>query len=343
MSNMQSGFSRFLIVIAACLLLSTSAHQSVAQTTSKNGGDFSSNTQAVPESAKVPQGAILVKGASSSSSDSSTPDPEGGSVFGATFRDPYFGLSYQVPKDWIEKYKGPPPSDSGRYVLLQLRPAASFKGPARGSILLTAQDMFFTTEPAKNALELVSYEKNHLQADYKLELAPTETKISGRPFVFFAYWSPVAQLHWYVLATEIRCHEVEMVVTSRDTRLLENLVLQAEQMQLPEEASPIGGTGGGDFPVCIKDYATDDNLVNRVDPIFTERTFNPVPVRIIIDKTGNVKHIHFLSAFPSQSAAITAALKQWKFKPYRRHGNAVEVETGIMFGRAPHAPSSAVE
>ena len=340
---MQSGFSRFLVVIAAGLWLGTWSPSIVAQNVPKNGGDFSNRTQGVPDSAKVPQGVILIKGAWSSASDDSTPDPEGGSVVGDTFRDPYFGLSYQLPKDWIEKYKGPPPSDSGLYVLLQLQPSASFKGPARGSILLTAQDLFFSTQPAENALELVNYEKNHLQADHKLELAPTQTRISGQPFVFFAYWSPVAQLHWYVLATEIRCHEVEMVVTSRDTKLLENLVLQAEQMKLPAEASPIAGTGGGDVPACLRDYATDEHVISRVDPIFTERAFNPVPVRIVIDKNGKVKHIHFLSAFPGQSAAITAALKQWKFKPYLQHGKPMEVETGIMFGRGPHLPTSAVE
>ena len=340
---MQSGFSRFLIVIASCPLLLTWVHTTVAQTAPKNGGDFSSNAQAVPESAKVPQGVILVKGAWSSTSDSSVPDPEDGNVVGDTFRDPYFGLTYRLPKDWTEKYKGPPPSDSGRYVLLQLEPSESFKGPARGSILITAQDMFFTSLPARNAWQLVNYEKSHLQADHQLELAPTETKMSNQPFAFFAYWSPVAQLHWYVLATEIRCHEVEMIVTSRDTKLLENLVLQAEQMELPSDASPIAGTGGGHVPVCIKDYATDDHVINRVQPIFTERAFNPVPVRIIIDKTGSVKHIHFLSAFPGQSAAITAALKQWKFKPYQQQGKPVEVETGIMFGSAPHLPTSAVE
>jgi hypothetical protein len=57
-------------------------------------------------------------------------------------------------------------------------------------------------------------------------------------------------------------------------------------------------------------------------------------VRIIIDKKGNVKHIHFLSAFPDQAKAITDALNQWKFKPYVRDGVPAEVETGIMFGRA---------
>ncbi len=179
----------------------------------RNGGDFSNNAQAVT---KVPTGVILVKGAWSSASDSVTPIPEGGNVANNIFTNQYFGMSYAVPPDWEEKYKGPPPSDSGRYVLMQLRPADTFKGPARGSILVTAQDMFFTPFPTANALDLVNYSKNHLQADYKVEMPPTPTKIADRPFTFFAYWSPIAELHWYVLATEIRCHAVEFVMTSRD-------------------------------------------------------------------------------------------------------------------------------
>ena len=84
-------------------------------------------------------------------------------------------------------------------------------------------------------------------------------------------------------------------------------------------------------------------MIARVDPVFTEHRFNPVPVRIIIDKEGKVKHIHFLSAFPDQAKAITDAFKQWKFKPYLRERQPAEVETGIMFGRAayPAARTSA--
>jgi hypothetical protein len=141
-------------------------------------------------------------------------------------------------------------------------------------------------------------------------------------------------LHWYVLATEIRCHAVQVVLTSRDTKLLQSLMLDLSKMQLPPEADPTGGTGGSDVPVCIKDYADSGNVITRVDPVFTERRFNAVPVRIIIDKEGKVKHIHFLSAFPDQAKAITDAFKQWKFKPYLRDRRPVEVETGIMFGRA---------
>ena len=115
---------------------------------------------------------------------------------------------------------------------------------------------------------------------------------------------------------------------------VENLVLDLNKMELPAEASPTAGKGGGAVPACMKDYARDRNVIARVDPVFTERTFNPVPVRIIIDKAGKVKHIHFLSAFPEQAKAISNALKQWKFKPHLENRKPVEVETGIMFGRA---------
>ncbi len=303
------------------------------QTPPRNGGDFSDNTQPIT---KVPTGIILVKGASSSASDSVTPLPEGGNVTNGVFSNRYFGMSYTLPPNWDEKYTGPPPSDSGRYVLAHISPTATFKEPVRGTILIIAQDMFFAPFPAANALALVNYSKDHLQADYKVEMPPTPTKIADRSFTFFAYWSPIAELHWYVAATEIRCHAVEIVLTSRDTKLLENLVLDLNKLKLPTEADATAGTGGGAVPVCIKDYVRDENVIQRIDPVLTEHKFNPVPVRIIIDKEGKVKHIHFLSAFPDQSKAITDALLQWRFKPYLRNGKPVEVETGIMFGRAAY-------
>jgi hypothetical protein len=304
-----------------------------SQSASRSGGDFSDNVQ---PGNKVPTGVILVKGAWSSASDSVTPLPEGGSVSNNAFSDAYFAMTYSLPADWLEKYNGPPPSDSGRYVLAQLSPSDAYKGPDRGMILITAQDMFFTPLPAANALDLVNYSRNHLQVDYKVELQPTQTTIAGHPFTFFAYWSPIAEMHWYVLATQIRCHALQIVLTSRDTKLLESLILDMNKMKLPEEANPTVETGGGAFPVCVKDYANDENLITRVEPVFSEHKFNAVPVRIIIDKEGKVKHIHFLSAFPDQSKAITDALNQWKFKRYLRGGKPVEVETGIMFGRASY-------
>jgi hypothetical protein len=318
--------------VALCVSIPASSQSSPPRQTPTNGGDFSDATSQVT---KVPAGVILVKGAWSSASDSVTPVPEGSTFVNNVFSNQYFGINYSLPATWAKNYDGPPPSDSGRYVLAQIKLGGASKESPRGSVLISADDLFFTPLKANNALQIVNYLKDNLQADYKQEEPPTPTKIAGHPFTFFAYWSPAAQLHWYILATQIRCHAVEMVLTSRDTKLLSSLLLDLDKMTLPAEAGPTTGTGGGAWPVCVKDYARKANVLERVEPILTEHRANPVPVRIIIDKQGKVKHIHFLSAFPDQAKAITDALGQWKFKPYLQAGQPVEVETGIMFGRAP--------
>jgi hypothetical protein len=305
----------------------------------QSGGDFSSPTG---PTVKVPENLFIVNGPSASASDSATPVPEGGGVSDSVFSNPYFGITYGLPQDWYQKLQAPPPSESGQYELARLRPSPSFQGPSKGTIVITADDMFFTNLPARNALEVASFTKDHLQAGSKMEMKPTEVNIGGRPFTFFAYWSPGANLHWYVLVTQIRCHAVQIVLSSLDTKLLESLIRGMDKMKLSADAGPTAGAGGGAVPVCIKDYANSRNLVKRVDPAFTEHRFNPVPVRIIINKEGIVKHIHFIRAFPDQTTAIAEALEQWRFKPYLQDGKPVEVETGIMFGHPvlPVAPST---
>src|SRR5215470_14081420 len=77
---------------------------------------------------KVPAGTLLVKGAWSSASDSTTPVPEAGAVDRETYVNEYFGIRYPLSADWVEKYKGPPPSDSGYYVLAQIEPGEHYQG-----------------------------------------------------------------------------------------------------------------------------------------------------------------------------------------------------------------------
>jgi hypothetical protein len=330
---MIPGYLRLLLAFVLSVSLTA-----LSQGSPQNGGDFSTNMHPT-EKQKVPEGVIIVKGAWSSASDSTTPVPEGAKVTGNTFVDEYFGITYPLPQGWREKHTGPPPSETGSYMLSLITPSDTVKG-TRGSIAVMAQDTFFSPIPAANAVEFVTYRKNTLPDYYKLELKPTETTIAGHPFTFFAYWSPVAELHWYMLATQIRCHTVQFVLTSRDTKLLENVILEMKNMKLPADAGSTAGTGGGTVPVCIKDYAREENVIERVEPVFTAHRFNAVPVRIIIDKTGKVKHVHVLSGFPEQEKAVNDALKQWKFRPHFENGQPVEVETGLMFGRASIPPAA---
>jgi Gram-negative bacterial TonB protein C-terminal len=326
---MRSTRSRiFLLLVGFFVSSAAGAQGSVPQQTPA--------PQQGPVLQKVPENVILVKGAWSSASDNVTPLPEGGRVSTDSYNSPYFGLTLPLPAGWIQKYEGPPPSDSGYYVLAQLRPADPTPGrgggrshdKARGTLLIAAQDMFFTTTHATGPLELINYTRDHLQADYRIERPPSNVTIAGREFTRFGYVSPVAGLHWVFFATQIRCHVVEFIFTSADTQLLENLARNLGGLKSQPEID------AGE-PVCIKGYASAENILERVDPVFSERKYNQVPVRVIIDREGKVKHIHFLSAFPTQSQAISAALSQWRFKPYLRNGQPVEVETGMLFGHVP--------
>src|SRR5262249_51173854 len=149
------------MVLASSLSLSGFAQDGGQPATPPNGGDFSNVTAPL---VKVPEGVILVKGAWASASDSVTLVPEGAIVGHEAFSAPYFRMTYQLPAGWIQEYQGPPPSETGRYVLAELSPAAAPNDAARGSVLVTAHDMFFTPFPARNAAELTRYMSEHMQA-----------------------------------------------------------------------------------------------------------------------------------------------------------------------------------
>lgn len=333
-------FKFFALLVTLNLTLSLCALAQDNQSTDgrpMNGGDFSENMHGP----KVPSGIILVHGALPSASDSVTPLPESGRLVDNDYTNEYFGLSYPLLSDWTETVKGPPPSDSGYYVLSQLKRRNTSTASNKATILIAAQDLFFGPAPARDAAQMVKYVSDTLNRDvYKIDRLPAEIKIANHSFARMDYTSPVAGLHWYLLATEIRCHVVEFILMSRDTALLDNLVQSMEKTRLPAEAGTNAGMGGGTFPVCIKNYATDKNVIDRVDPVFADRKFNSVPVRIIIGKDGRVKHIHIISAFSEQTKAITDALFQWTFKPYLINGEPVEVETGIMFGASANQRKS---
>jgi hypothetical protein len=280
----------------------------------------------------VPDHTILVKGAWPSATDASTPLPEGGRWGGGGYQNDYFGLSLPFSPRWQPGLEGPPPSDSGAYTLAQIVPADRFGRDKPGHLLITAQDMFFTATQGDSALELVNLTRAHLDHSvYRVEEGPREMLLGQNSFVRFGYQSVIAGMHWTVYATEVRCHVVEFIFVSSNPLQMADLLKPMSSIGLPSAAGV--GTGGEQAPLCIKDYASADNILARVEPLPTEPRYNTVPVRIIIDRQGKVRHIHFLRAFPDQAKAITAALLQWRFKPHLLDGRPVEVETGIVFGR----------
>jgi hypothetical protein len=270
----------------------------------------------------VPKGVILVKGAEPASSDSTTTLPEQGSVADGRYQNGYFGLSYPVPNGWTEQPAGPPPSDGGAYVLAQFALSDPKQQRVRAHVLVTAQDFFFTARPIANAAELVAGLRRSVGSDFEIEHEPGEVKIAGRTFTRFAYKSQLAGLHWLILSTGARCHAVTFTFTGTDTAAIDDAVHAMNDLSL----------GRANDPQCIADYATAENVIEKVDPHLGAHRFNTIPVRIIIGRDGRVKHIHLLSAFSDQSTTIIAALNQWRLKPYLSDGKPIEVETGLVFG-----------
>jgi hypothetical protein len=98
-------------------------------------------------------GAVLY-GALPSSRDAKivqSANPQDVKVIDGVFVSDYFNLSYRLPDGWTEGLAGPPPSQSGYYVLGTWAPKRDFAG----TILVVAQDVFFAPDPSddvKNAV-----------------------------------------------------------------------------------------------------------------------------------------------------------------------------------------------
>jgi len=267
----------------------------------------------------VPKNVILVKGAIPGASDSTTPVPEKGTVSAGRYRNAYFGLSFPIPAGWKEQPAGPPPSDSGVYVLTQF--AVSDGDRIKAHVLITAEDLFFSAAGATGAKDVLASIRHDLPARYEFDHGPEEVTIAGRPFHRLSYTAPRTGLRWRIFSTDTRCHALTFTFTGVDTDALDAGERSLNAMSLASAAA-----------ACVNDYATNDNIIEKTDPLLGTHRFNTIPVRVLIDATGRVKHIHLLSAFPEQSQAIIAALRNWRFKPYRVDGKAIPIETGIIFG-----------
>jgi protein TonB len=52
-------------------------------------------------------------------------------------------------------------------------------------------------------------------------------------------------------------------------------------------------------------------------------------LKAVIGQTGDVVSVELVSGDPMLAPAAIEAVKQWKYKPYKLNGNAVEVETEV--------------
>jgi hypothetical protein len=252
--------------------------------------------------------------------------PEDGMVVDGKYGNEYFGLTYPLPQGWTAGASGPAPSQFGDYVLSTLVP----EGEMTGTILITAQDMFFAAEPTKGAAAMAGDFRRSISeiAGMTIDREPSELQIAGR-IAHRVDFSGVG-LHRAMFVFELRCHLVRFNLTARDPELLASLARSLDDLSFAGKADAASSA-----PVCTRDYATAETLLRKVSPLPVGPAFTPIPVRIIIAADGGVKQVHVIRATPDQRRSIEDALRQWKFRPYVVDGRAAEVETGLSFRFTP--------
>jgi hypothetical protein len=272
-------------------------------------------------------GAVL-HGAMPSSRDArivQSENPEDGKVIGGVFVSDYFNLSYRLSDELTEGLAGPPPSQSGYYVLGTWTPKRDFAG----MVLVVAQDMFFAPAPSDDVKNVVAEFRQVMSAvdGMTIDREPVPVSVGGHPGYRIDF-SGVG-LFRAMFAIEVRCHVVTFNLTSRDPESLASLAQSLDSLDSArknEVSDPV--------PECLKDYASE-NIVSRVEPDAVGARAASVPVRMIVATDGSVKHVHVIRASAAQRRNIEEAVRQWKFKPYVKQGRPVEVETGVMFNLKP--------
>jgi hypothetical protein len=248
------------------------------------------------------------------------PTPQDGRTLNGIYVNDYFDLSYPLMEGWTEGDPGPDPSDAGYYVLRSLIPRSELNA----TVLIAAQDLFFAGKPYADMAEMArEFRQAMSEVDgMTIDREPAEIKVEER--IFYRVDFSGVGLYRATFMTAIRCHAVIFNLTATSPELLENAALSINRL------SAYGGKPAS-FPHCVENYAAPDNVVKRVEPVPAGARFVPIPVRIVVDAAGAMKHIHVISGSAEQRKNIEEALHQWTFKPYRLNGHAMEIETGLVF------------
>jgi len=87
-------------------------------------------------------------------------------------------------------------------------------------------------------------------------------------------------------------------------------------------------------PIPVSPETASTYLIDRVEPQYPEQAREqhiqgPVVVDALVDKDGAVEVLKVVSGDPQLVLAATDAVRHWRFKPYRPHGQPVGFETRI--------------
>ncbi len=107
------------------------------------------------------------------------------------------------------------------------------------------------------------------------------------------------------------------------------------------------GAGAPLGKLNVPSKVMDGHCITMVSPNFPQ-TANGAPkastvlVRVVIWKSGNVTPMRIVSGDPTLETEAMNAVRLWRYKPYAREGEAVDVTTDIRVDFDPAKPGGVV-
>ena len=87
-------------------------------------------------------------------------------------------------------------------------------------------------------------------------------------------------------------------------------------------------------PIAVSSQVASAHLVQRIEPIYPEEARErsiqgEVVLDAVVAKDGSVKELRLISGDTQLAAAASAAVQQWRFRPYEQHGKPADFSTRL--------------
>jgi TonB family protein len=107
----------------------------------------------------------------------------------------------------------------------------------------------------------------------------------------------------------------------------------ANRALVPASLPALTDAKAGDLLEVPEEYA-DDQIIHRVHPVYPrharlKQLHGVVVLQAVVNKQGKVDSLQLISGDPLLAQAAADAVKQWRYKPYSRHGEAVDFQTRV--------------
>ena len=115
-------------------------------------------------------------------------------------------------------------------------------------------------------------------------------------------------------------------------------VLASQSRAMPPEAIPAylqeSGAGAPLGKLVVAPQVMEGHCITKVSPVYPQtdgipRTKATVVVRVVVWKSGSVSPVRVVSGEGSLEAQATNAVRLWRYKPFLRDGEAMDVTTDI--------------